>query len=102
MPEGYMSPYPLDLYFTAINYWGNLTKEDKVADIWESFDGWDVQSSFFGDQVKAEMDLMKLPYSPSDHDLDVFIQMRKFLINILLFKKYNKIKTTYIKVMVTR
>ena len=95
-PEGYISPYPLDLYFTAMNYWGNLMKEDKVADIWESFDGWDVQSSFFGDQVKAEMDLMKLPYSPSDHDLDVFIQMRKFLINILLFKKYNKIKTTYI------
>ena len=95
-PENYVCPYPIDLYTTAIAYWGNYLKEDKVADVWEAFDGWDMQSSFFSDHVKSEMPLMKLPYRPEDHNLDKFTQMRKFLVNILLFKKYNKIKTTYI------
>lgn len=95
-PDNYIPLYPLDLYQTATQYWKNLHNEDKVADVWESFDGWDMQSSFFGDHVKSEMDIIKAPYQKTDHDLDKFTQMRKFLINILLFKKYNKIKTTYI------
>lgn len=95
-PEGYEPEYPLDLYITATQYWGNLMKEDKVFDIWESFDGWDIQSSFFSDHVKAEMDIIKQPYLESDFSLTTFTQMRKFLINILLYKKYNKIKSTYI------
>jgi hypothetical protein len=76
-------------------YWKDL-KEDNVRNVWEAFEGWDMQSMFFGNHVELEMDIIKKPYDPSDHDLDEFTQMRKFLINVLLFKKYNKIKSTYI------
>lgn len=94
-PEGYEPPYPIDVYITLVNYWKNL-ENDNVRNVWEAFEGWDMQSTFFGDHVKSEMDLMKQPYLESDHDLDTFTQMRKFLVNVLLFKKYNKIKTTYL------
>lgn len=95
-PPNYKIPYHMDVYETANEYWHACSDEDRVRDVWEAFDGWDMQSSFFGKHVEAEMDIIKQPYSIADHDLDDFTQMRKLLINVLLFKKYNKIKSTYI------
>lgn len=65
-----------------------------VKDIWADFNGWSSQADFFGDMVNQYKDYSK-PFSPKDFD-DTFFFMRKFNLMYLLFKKHNKVESTYV------
>lgn len=74
----------------------NDPKHDYMTGTWGEWNGYDKQADFFPDQTEAEMDLLGKPWNESDLSMDPFLRMRKLLINILLLKKYEKLRGTYL------
>lgn len=94
-PQGIKENYPQEIWALANEHW-NDPMCDRMRDLWGDWKGWNVQEDYFGDKVKAENILMSEPWSESDLGLPTFTIMRKILFNILLYKKYNKILSTYL------
>lgn len=94
VPVGYQFQYPGDLWFTAQEYLKQGTGNDAVKDIWGAWKGYDIQDDYF--EVSGNWQEMHTPFTPQFLNEDSFKQMRIFLINLLLYKKYSKIKKTYI------
>ena len=95
-PQGVPEMYPREIWFLANEHWSNPMC-DRMRDLWGDWSGWNVQEDYFEDKVKSENVLMSEPWSESDLGLPTFTIMRKILFNILLYKKYNKILSTYLR-----
>lgn len=95
-PSDVPEQYPREIWSRFSEYYKNPMC-DKVRDLWGSWDGWNVQEDYFPEKTKSEYDLMAEPWNESDMSLPKFTLLRKILFNILLFKKYNKILTTYLR-----
>lgn len=95
-PTGVREDYPREIW-NLFNEHYSSPMCDRVRDLWGSWSGWDVQEDYFPDKTKAEYDLMSQPWSEIDMGLPKFTLIRKILFNILLYKKYNKILTTYLR-----
>lgn len=93
-PAGAIQNYPTEIWSTSQEYDSKILDSDATKDIWNSWKGYDIQDDFFG--VSAAWEELKVPFSESIFTEDPFFQMRIILIRSLLFKKYNKIKTTYV------
>ena len=90
-PEKAYPDEVFQLFFTLFND----TKNDWNTEVWGDWKGYDKQADFFPDHVKSEIDLLGGKWDESDLNLNPFTRMRKLLINILLYKKYNKVRSTY-------
>ena len=95
--------YPLKVFDLAGKYWKmslNPTEKEKeewkekVREIWTGFAGLTAQSTFFG---REEGDFLRYaePFSAEDTQ-DRFYFMRKLTLHYLLYKKYSKVRSTYI------
>ena len=88
------TPYPLKSYEIALNIYNN-PKCDEIKELW-GLDGFAIIEKFFGnvsDQQSIE-DYCKI-FEESDLDNDFYF-LRKFFVLMALFKKYNKLYTTYV------
>lgn len=92
-PAGFVQEYPGDIWLTSQNNWEN-PYSDAMRDIWGSWKGYDIQDDFFG--ISKDWNEIKIPFTPDFLGRDSFQQMRILLIRILLYKKYSKIRSTYI------
>ena len=95
-PQGIPEEYPGEIWYLALEHAKNPMC-DRMRDLWGNWQGWNVQLDYFGDDVKNNESRLWEPWDERDTtDLPRFTFIRKILINILLFKKYNKIYTTYL------
>ena len=94
-PQGVPENYPREIWYLANEHLSDPMC-DRMRDIWGDWKGWNVQEDYFKSDVKSKMNLMSEPWNESDLGLPVFTLIRKLLLNILLFKKYNKLYTTYL------
>jgi hypothetical protein len=94
-PQGIPEYYPREIWYLANEH---LTDPmcDRMRDMWGDWKGWNVQEDYFKDNTGSTNYLMSEPWNESDLGLPTFTLIRKLLINILLFKKYNKLLTTYL------
>ena len=95
-PKNIPECYPREIWYLA-NEHAVDPMCDRMRDIWGDWKGWNVQEDYFKDKVKSDIPLMCEPWNENDLNLPTFTLMRKLLINILLFKKYNKILSTYLQ-----
>ena len=95
-PKEVREDYPREIWDLFNKYFSDPMC-DPVRDLWGAWVGWDTQEDYFPDLVTSEYAFMSQPWSESDLGLPKFTLMRKILFNILLFKKYNKILTTYLR-----
>ena len=95
-PQGVSEDYPREIW-TRFNEYYSDPMCDRVRDLWGAWEGWNVQEDYFPDKTKGEYDIMSQPWNESDLGLPKFTLIRKILFNILLYKKYNKILTTYLR-----
>lgn len=94
-PQEIKNEYPMEIY-DLFNQLYNDPKNDWVTETWGDWKGWDKQADFFPELVKNEIDIIGENWKEEDLELNRFTLMRKLLIAILLFKKYNKLRSTYI------
>ena len=88
------SDYPVEVFRLFYDLFKD-PKNDWITEVWGDWKGYDKQADFFPDYVKGETELLGEKWDESDLKLDPFTRMRKLLINILLYKKYNKVRSTY-------
>ena len=96
-PKQVEQVYPLEvLYLATTHYYDPMC--DRMRDMWGDWAGWNVQEDYFPNYINSEenINIMSSPWSETDLDLPKFTLMRKILLNILLFKKYKKILSTYL------
>ena len=86
--------YPEQIYAEASSFFNDIT-QDPVKDVWTSFDGYHSESQFFKYVDDQYLDYEK-PFDPSDLNNTWFFH-RKMTINYLRYKKYEKIRSTYLK-----
>lgn len=91
-PDGYVQQYPDFIWDTASQFWKNPS-EEAMTTTWDSFEGFKKQSSFFPDLVNDWEEYEK-PYSEEDFKNELFF-MRKMLLMLMIYKKYQKVKSTY-------
>ena len=94
-PQNIQEVYPREIWYLA-NEHALDPMCDRMRDIWGDWKGWNVQEDYFNDKVNSERLLMGEPWNEADLGLPTFTLMRKLLINVLLYKKYNKILSTYL------
>ena len=94
-PQNIQEVYPREIWYLA-NEHALDPMCDRMRDIWGDWKGWNVQEDYFNDKVNSERLLMGEPWNEADLRLPTFTLMRKLLINVLLYKKYNKILSTYL------
>lgn len=88
------TPYPLKSYEVALNIYNN-PKCDEVKEIW-GLDGFSIIEKFFGyTSDKNSIEDYCKPFDESDLNNDLYF-IRKFFVLMALFKKYNKLYTTYV------
>ena len=88
------TPYCSKMYQEAIRFY-NSPKEDAVKELW-GIDGFAVLERFFGGiSDKDNIDSYCTPFSEHDLDNDFYF-LRKYFVHLALFKKYNKLYTTYV------
>lgn len=92
--DGPKEEYPKEVFELFFSLY-NDPENDWNTEVWGDWKGYDKQSDFFPDHVKKEVDLLGEKWSEQDLNLTSFTRMRKLLINILLYKKYNKVRSTY-------
>lgn len=85
--------YPEQIYQTARSFYKNIT-QDQVKDVWTSFDGYHAESQFFKYVDDQYLEYEK-PFDPNDLGNSWFFH-RKMTINYLRYKKYEKIRSTYL------
>lgn len=93
-PENVEEAYPQDVFKLFYSLYKD-PKNDWNTEIWGDWKGYDKQADFFPEYVKNEVNLLGKKWDESDMELSPFTKMRKLLINILLYKKYNKVRSTY-------
>lgn len=91
--------YPDKVFNLAIDFWNAINVKsaefpDKLKDTWTNFDGFKSQSQFFPAHKSQFLEYEK-PFSEADFGNDFFF-MRKMVLNYLLYKKYAKLKSTYV------
>ena len=94
-PKEIPEDYPKEIWYLASEHLNNPMC-DRMRDLWGDWKGWNVQEDYFTDKVEAENLLMSEPWTENDLGLPKFTLIRKILFNILLYKKYNKILSTYL------
>ena len=92
IPVG-QTQYPEQIYTEAGTFYKNISL-DPVKDVWTSFDGYHAESQFFKYVDDQYLEYEK-PFSPSDLD-NIWFFHRKMTINYLRYKKYEKIRSTYL------
>ena len=85
--------YPEQIYQTARSFYKTIT-QDPVKDVWTSFDGYHAESQFFKYVDDQYLEYEK-PFDPSDLN-NIWFFHRKMTINYLRYKKYEKIRSTYL------
>ena len=81
------------VYMQASSFYKDIT-QDPVKDVWTSFDGYHAESQFFSYVDDQYLEYEK-PFDPCDLNNTWFFH-RKMTINYLRYKKYEKIRSTYI------
>jgi hypothetical protein len=92
--DGPKEEYPKEVFELFFSLY-NDPENDWNTEVWGDWKGYDKQSDFFPDHVKIEVNLLGEKWDEKDMTLTPFTRMRKLLINILLYKKYNKVRSTY-------
>jgi hypothetical protein len=88
------TPYCSKMYQEAIRFYNN-PKDDAIKELW-GIDGFTVLERFFGYiSNKDSINSYCTPFSEQDLDNDFYF-LRKYFVHLALFKKYNKIYTTYV------
>lgn len=95
-PSQIPQEYPTEFWGLAMEHASNIMC-DRMRDIWGSFDGESVLEDYFPENTKSQNLLMSEPWSEDDLKLPTFTLMRKLQLNILLYKKYRKVLTTYLQ-----
>lgn len=85
--------YPNDIQKEAAMYMNDLYNEN-METTFNSFQGFWKQADMIP-SIRTDFDNMTKPYSESDFD-NAFLFMRKFCIMSQLYKKYIKVKSTYV------
>lgn len=85
--------YPSKMYTLALEYFKN-PGSDKVREIWNNFVGFKTQSDLFPYVKDQYLDYEKI-FDEADLTNNFFF-MRKLSLSYLLFKKYAKLKSTYV------
>jgi hypothetical protein len=93
-PCGYQQSYPQEIWPIANGFWNDISADDMTT-TWDNFDGFTKQSTYFPIVVQEWQEMAK-PYSESDFD-EPFKFMRKMVLHIMLAKKYQKVKSTYME-----
>lgn len=94
-PQGYVQEYPDFIWQTASEFWKHPDSESMTT-TWDNFDGFKKQTSFFPDLAK-DYEKYEQPYCESDFLIDNgFFFMRKMILMLMMYKKYAKVKSTYI------
>lgn len=94
-PQNVQEVYPREIWYLAYEHLTDCMC-DRMRDVWGDWIGWNVQEDYFPKVVNNENILMSEPWTENDLNLPEFALIRKLLFNILLFKKYNKILSTYL------
>ena len=88
------TPYPLKSYDVATTMFNN-PKADEIKELW-GLDGYSVIEKYFGSiSSQSEIEGYCKIFDGADFN-DDFYFLRKFFVLMALFKKYNKIYTTYV------
>lgn len=85
--------YPLKVYELASQFYNDPSLE-QMRDMWSSFDGWQAQAQFFPYVNDQYLEYEK-PFDPSDLD-DFWFFHRKMTLAWIRYKKYEKIRSTYL------
>lgn len=93
-PNGIPELYPEEIWILSNEHLSDPFC-DRMRDILD-WSGWNIQEDFFPDEVKGKYEMMSEPWTENDLNLPKFTLIRKLLFNILLYKKYRKIQTTYL------
>ena len=94
-PDDIKSDYPISTFELFKELYDN-PEHDFITETWGDWAGYDKQLDFFPELVESEVKIIGENWKESDTELDPFTRMRKLLVAILLYKKYNKILGTYI------
>lgn len=107
--------YPEKMFETAHTLYGSPHKEikqtknktselfktcDAVKDVWSDFKGFYIWSTFFPSTALKPSEYNK-PFAPEDMD-DAFYFHSRFTLAYLLYKKYDKTLTTYLRGMLAK
>lgn len=85
--------YPIKTYELASQFYKDQNV-DQVKDMWSSFDGWQAQAQFFPNVSDQFLEYEK-PFDPSDLN-NVWFFHRKMTLAWCRYKKYEKIRSTYL------
>lgn len=85
--------YPVKVYELAGQFYNDPSLE-QMRDMWSSFDGWQAQAQFFPYVNDQYLEYEK-PFDPSDLD-DFWFFHRKMTLAWIRYKKYEKIRSTYL------
>lgn len=92
-PSSVKCEYPMEIFLTSNRFWKS-TEEDDMKTTWAKMAGYRKQADFFNVDWRDVAE-------PFDLDMfshpDQFKTMRKIIAHIMIYKKYSKVKTTYIE-----